>query len=118
MRAKIAFESLGSCLTSMPDCMQREKMRSIYQRCLQRFDRLFKVTAEGKLKSFELFSPYVQGKKGLEIDRYSGIVPLRRAVINGDRKVFPQVGISVQNLDQRTERFTLRRFPSVKNNRR
>jgi ubiquinone/menaquinone biosynthesis C-methylase UbiE len=42
-------------------------MRTIYQRCWQRLDRLLKVTAEGKLKSFELFLPYVQGKNGLEV---------------------------------------------------
>jgi ubiquinone/menaquinone biosynthesis C-methylase UbiE len=47
--------------------MQREKMRSIYQRCSQRFHRLLKLTREGRLKSFELYLPYIQGKKGLEI---------------------------------------------------
>jgi len=42
-------------------------MRSIYQRCLQRFDRLLKLTREGRLKTFELYLPYIHGKKGLEI---------------------------------------------------
>lgn len=42
-------------------------MRSLYQRCSQRFDRLLKLTREGRLKTFELYLPYVQGKKGLEI---------------------------------------------------
>lgn len=47
--------------------MQRDKMRSIYQRCLQRFNRVLKLTREGRLKTFELYLPYIQGKKGLEI---------------------------------------------------
>jgi ubiquinone/menaquinone biosynthesis C-methylase UbiE len=47
--------------------MQREKMRSIYRRCSRRFHRLVKLTREGRLKSFELYLPYIQGKKGLEI---------------------------------------------------
>jgi ubiquinone/menaquinone biosynthesis C-methylase UbiE len=47
--------------------MRREKMRSVYQRCLQRLDRLLKLTREGRLKNFELYLPSIQGKKGLEI---------------------------------------------------
>ena len=42
-------------------------MRSIGEKCWQRVERLLKVTREGQLKSFELYLPYIQGKRGLEI---------------------------------------------------
>jgi SAM-dependent methyltransferase len=56
-------------------------MRSLYQRCLLRFERRFRVTREGQLKKFELYLPYIQGKRGLEIGgpsdlfRKGGAVP-------------------------------------------
>jgi hypothetical protein len=42
-------------------------MRSIYQRCLLKVNRLLKMNRQGNLRSFDLYLPYVKDKWGLEI---------------------------------------------------
>lgn len=42
-------------------------MRSIYQRCLLKVNRLLKMNRQGNLRSFESYLPYIKDKWGLEI---------------------------------------------------
>ncbi|WP_158944616.1 class I SAM-dependent methyltransferase [Granulicella sp. S190] len=42
-------------------------MRSIYQRCLLKVNRLLKMNRQGHLRNFELYLPYITDKWGLEI---------------------------------------------------
>src|SRR5271154_2221051 len=48
-------------------------MRSIYQRCWRKVSKHFRLTQQGQLKRFNVYLPYIQGKRGLEIGGPSNV---------------------------------------------